>query len=123
MATRLVHLAHDAQDPARLARFWSAALGWRIALEKAGVVAICPHGYAYPEPGAVPLVFVAVPGAKAGQNRVHLHLATSSAAHQQELTEHLIGLGASRADIGQGGGPWVVLTDPEGTHFCVLTPC
>ena len=30
MPTRLVHLVIDAADPARLARFWAAALGWEI---------------------------------------------------------------------------------------------
>jgi hypothetical protein len=31
-------------------------------------------------------------------------------------------LGAVPADIGQGEVPWVVLADPEGGEFCVLTP-
>ena len=35
MPTRLVHLVADAHDPARLARFWSALLGWEIADETA----------------------------------------------------------------------------------------
>jgi hypothetical protein len=34
--------------------------------------------------------------------------------------ERLIGLGARRADVGQGEVPWVVLADPEGNEFCVL---
>ena len=33
MPTRLVHLVADADDPARLARFWAAALDWEIADE------------------------------------------------------------------------------------------
>ena len=41
--------------------------------------------------------------------------------HQAEV-ERLIGLGARRADIGQGEVPWVVLADPEGNEFCVLGP-
>lgn len=32
----------------------------------------------------------------------------------------LIGLGARRADVGQGDASWIVLTDPEGNEFCVL---
>ena len=31
-------------------------------------------------------------------------------------------LGATRADIGQGEVRWVVMADPEGNEFCVLTP-
>jgi hypothetical protein len=34
--------------------------------------------------------------------------------------ERLIGLGATRVDIGQGEPSWVVLADPEGNEFCVL---
>jgi len=30
MLTRLVHVVIDCADPARQARFWSAALGWEI---------------------------------------------------------------------------------------------
>lgn len=32
----------------------------------------------------------------------------------------LEGLGATRADVGQGDVSWVVLADPEGNEFCVL---
>ena len=32
MPTRLVHVVMDAADPARLARFWSAALAWPIVV-------------------------------------------------------------------------------------------
>ena len=63
-----------------------------------------------------------VPEAKTGQNRVHLDLATRSAAHQAAEVKRLLGLGAVPADIGQGDVPWVVLADPEGNEFCVLEP-
>jgi hypothetical protein len=35
--------------------------------------------------------------------------------------ERLLELGATRADVGQGDESWVVLADPEGNEFCVLT--
>jgi Glyoxalase-like domain len=93
--TRLVHLVIDAAQPARLARFWAAAL---------------------------PLVIISVPEAKTGKNRVHLDLATESVAHQRAEVERLLGLGAVHADIGHRDVPWVVLADPEGSEFCVLSP-
>ena len=120
MPTRLVHLALDAADPGRLARFWAAALHWEVAAEEAGVANVWPRGYRYPDPVALPLVFLAVPEAKTGKNRVHLDLATESATHQEAEVERLLGLGAVRADIGQGDVPWVVLADPEGNEFCIL---
>ena len=35
--------------------------------------------------------------------------------------ERLVSLGASRLDIGQGDVGWVVMADPDGNEFCVLT--
>lgn len=122
MPTRLVHLTADANDPPRLARFWAAVLGWEVAAEEPGEVVVWPPGYHYPDPVAVPLVFVPVPEPKTGKNRVHLDLATRSAGHQAAEVERVRGLGAVPADIGQTEVPWVVLADPEGNEFCVLDP-
>jgi len=125
MPTRLVHLVIDAAQPARLARFWAAALDWEIAADESGEVDVSPRGYRYPDPVALPLVFVPVAEAKTGKNRVHLDLATESAEHQAAEVDRLLGLGAVPADIGQGAPgqvPWVVLADPEGNEFCVLDP-
>jgi predicted enzyme related to lactoylglutathione lyase len=118
----LVHLAIDATDPSRLARFWAAALGWEVAADKGDVANVWPHGFHYPDPAALPLVFLAVPEAKTSKNRIHLDLASESVAHQAAQVERLLGLGAVRADIGQGDVPWEVMADPEGNEFCVLDP-
>ena len=122
MPTRLVHLVIDAVDPARLARFWAAALDWEIGAEEADEIDVWPHRYSYPDPVALPLVFIAVPEAKSGKNRVHLDLATESPGHQAAEVDRLLSLGAVPADIGQGDVPWTVLADPEGNEFCVLDP-
>ena len=122
MPTRIVHLVIDAVQPGPLGRFWAAALGWEVTPSKPDEFVVWPRGYRYPDPGALPLVVVPVPEAKAGKNRVHLDLATESAAHQAAEVDRLLGLGAVRADIGQGDVPLVVLADPEGSEFCVLSP-
>jgi len=122
MPTRLVHLVIDAAEPGRLARFWAAALRWEVDAEESGEVDVWPHGFSYPGPAALPLVFVPVPEAKTGKNRVHLDLATESAAHQAAEVERLLALGAAPADISQRDVPWTVLADPEGNEFCVLDP-
>ncbi len=122
MPTRLVHLAADALDPPRLARFWAAALGWEVVDEEPGESDVAPAGYHYPDPGAVSIAFVTVPEPKSGKNRLHLDLATRSAEHQAAEVERLLALGAVHADIGQKETPWVVLADPEGNEFCVLDP-
>ncbi len=69
MPTRLVQLVIDAAEPGRLARFWAAALRWEVAAEEEGVANVWPQGYRYPDPVALPLVFLAVPEAKTGKNR------------------------------------------------------
>jgi len=117
MPTRLVHLVVDAVQPARLARFWAAALGWEVGAEEPDEVDVWPSGYRYPDPVALPLVFVRVPEAKTGKNRVHLDLATTSAEHQAAEVPRLLALGAVPADIGQRDVPWQVLADPEGNEF------
>jgi predicted enzyme related to lactoylglutathione lyase len=122
VGTRLVHLVVDAADPERLARFWAAALGWEVAASEPDEVDVWPGGYAYPDPVALPLVFVPVPEPKTGKNRVHLDLATESAEQQAAEVKRLLSLGATPADIGQGDVPWAVLADPEGNEFCVLDP-
>jgi hypothetical protein len=72
-------------------------------------------------PGVPTLVFVAVPEGKTVKNRLHLDVRPIDGSHDAEV-ERLIGLGARRADVGQGRVPWVVVADPEGNEFCVLGP-
>jgi hypothetical protein len=66
------------------------------------------------------LVFVRVPEGKAVKNRLHLDVRPTG-PYEEEL-QRLLGLGATRADVGQGSVPWVVLADPEGNEFCLLGP-
>jgi predicted enzyme related to lactoylglutathione lyase len=122
MPTRLVHLVLDAHEPARLARFWAAALGWEVADETPEEVEVCPAGYDYPDPVALPMVFLPVAEPKTVKNRVHLDLATESAEHQAATVARLRDLGARPIDIGQGSVPWAVMADPEGNELCVLEP-
>ena len=60
--------------------------------------------------------------AKDGKNRLHLDIAPAVDGDQLAEVDRLIGLGARRIDIGQGDVSWVVMADPGGNEFCVLTP-
>jgi hypothetical protein len=122
MALRLVQVNFKARDDAALGRFWAAALGWRTSGEGPGVTAVEPEGLVWPDPAAVTIDVVAVPDPGTVRYRVHLDLATTSAAHQAQLVARLMDLGAKPADVGQGDVPWTVLEDPEGNVFCVLEP-
>ncbi|MEV7662626.1 VOC family protein [Paenarthrobacter sp. NPDC089316] len=122
MALRLVQVNFKARDDAALGRFWADALGWGVSSEGPGVTNVEPLGFQWPDPTAVCVDVVTVPDPETVNYRVHLDLATTSAAHQRELVERLTELGATPADIGQGEVPWVVMADPEGNLFCVLEP-
>jgi glyoxalase superfamily protein len=120
--TRLVELAVDAADPARLARFWAAALGWQVVVEEPDEAEIEPPGYDHPDPVALPLVFVKVPDGKRVKNRMHLDVAPYRDEDQAAAVAALREAGAVPVDVGQRDVSWVVLADPEGSEFCVLSP-
>ena len=103
----------DAGDPATLGRWWADALGWTVVNDS-------PEEYEIqPEAGRMPgMMFVPVADGKTAKNRVHPDFRP---VDQQAEVERLLGLGARRADIGQGDAPWQVLLDPEGNEFCVLS--
>ena len=122
MALRLVQVNFKARDDAALGQFWADALGWGVSSEGPGVTNVEPPDFTWPDPTAVCIDVVTVPDPETVKYRTHIDLASTSLAHQAELVAHLLKLGATHADIGQGEVPWVVLADPEGNLFCVLEP-
>ncbi|MEU6045794.1 VOC family protein [Streptomyces griseus] len=125
MASKFTELAIDCADPAALARFWCAVLGYEVqdADEEDGVVMIgspeAPEGKSRPGPVPPALTFARVAEGKSVKNRLHIDVNPTD-REQGEEVERLLALGARRADVGQGDAHWVVLTDPEGNEFCVL---
>jgi hypothetical protein len=102
----------DARDPVALGRWWQAALGW-VAVDEGEEFEIRPT------PDRLPgLLFVAVPETKQIKNRLHLDFRPDD---RDAEVERLLSLGATRVDVGQGDSSWVVLADPEGNEFCVLS--
>jgi catechol 2,3-dioxygenase-like lactoylglutathione lyase family enzyme len=120
MDLRIQCLCIDTTDPARSASFWQSALGWRRTYERDDEVVLEPPAGSA-EDGIVPdLLFLRVPEEKAGKNRLHLDLRPQDQAAEVARLE---GLGARRADVGQGAdASWVVMVDPDGNEFCVLRP-
>jgi len=96
--------------------FWSEALGWPLVWDQDEETAIRSSR-------GGPIISWGGPPArpKTGKNRLHFDLAP---AHGDQLAEvdRLLSLGATRIDIGQGEVSRVVLADPGGNEFCVLTP-
>ena len=119
MACRLSEIVVDARDPEALAAWWAEVLGYRVLGREDGAVEIGPEaGFG----GAAPtLVFTPVAEPSPGKSRLHLDLNATDRDQDVEL-ERLLGLGATRADVGQTGEEsWHVLADPEGNPFCLLS--
>ena len=140
-----IQITFDAADPARVAQFWAAALGYRIDPPPPGFDSwpeflaannvpreqwTSASAVSDPE-GVGPRIFVQqVPEPKQVKNRMHLDL-HASGGHGVELEERkrkvqaeadrLVQLGATRIEevYGTFGEYTIVLQDPEGNEFCV----
>jgi predicted enzyme related to lactoylglutathione lyase len=98
-------------------QFWSQALRWPLVWDQDDETAIrAPDGTG-------PLITWGGPvEPKIGKNRLHLDIAPPAGGDQQAEVDRLLTLGARRIDIGQGEVTWVVMADPDGNEFCVLSP-
>ena len=97
--------------------FWSEALGWPLVWDQDQETSIqSPSGGTKVSWGGPPLL------PKTGKNRLHFDVAPPAGGDQQAEVDRLVSLGATRIDIGQGEVSWVVMADPDGHEFCVLTP-
>ncbi|WP_113697672.1 VOC family protein [Amycolatopsis albispora] len=102
--------------PRAVAGFWSSFVDWPITVDRPGRVELTSAAAGFS------LAFEQTATPKTVKNRIHLDLASSSAAAQKSIVDKALALGATRADIGQGELPWEVLADPGGNEFCVLEP-
>jgi len=144
MATS-IQVVMDCADPDRLARFWAAALHYKLQdppegfatwedwLRDAGIPEEewnSASAVVDPEGVAPRLYFRRVPEPKSVKNRVHLDLNVSGGpgttledgrARVDQEVERLRGLGAAvfRPGVAERGEYWVVMQDPEGNEFCV----
>ncbi len=103
----------DAHDPVSLGRWWCDVLGWVAVNEDPDEFEIRPSAERLPG-----LLFAQVSDPKVNKNRLHLDLRPDD---RDAEVERLLALGAKRADVGQGEPSWVVLADPEGNEFCILS--
>src|SRR4051812_44180579 len=112
MAAKL-GLVLDCTDPAALADFWSAALGYTTLGEAGNYVLLVDADGDQPK-----LLLQRVPEPKSGKNRMHLDI---ECADVDGEARRLKGLGAVRVEgpVSEHGSTWVVMHDPEGNEFCV----
>lgn len=104
----------DAREPHVLGRWWAEALEWVIVDENETEIEIRET------PERLPGLIFGIDGeSKTVKNRVHLDLRPDDQAAE---VARFLSLGAKRVDVGQTGDePWVVLADPEGNEFCILS--
>jgi hypothetical protein len=120
MASFVSHTSIDCGDAYALSRWWQAVLDYVEDPDD-------PNGPGHEEclissrDGHHHLLFIEVPEAKRGKNRVHLDLRPREGSRDAELAR-LQALGATRLDDRRNpdGTGWVVLADPEGNEFCIL---
>ncbi|HZE37622.1 MAG TPA: VOC family protein [Stackebrandtia sp.] len=130
MASRWFSTVFDARDHGRLARWWAEVLDYEVIWESVDKTFIADRAFPkilvaddrrvlegpQPYPG---MLFMAVPDDKERKNRVHIDISPDDQATE---VERLVNMGARHVDIGQRDVHWVVLADPEGNEFCVMTP-
>jgi predicted enzyme related to lactoylglutathione lyase len=142
MATKLGNITFYADDPQRLARFWSQVFGYpesrweeplTAELKAAGLTDedLAHRALAEPPDGVdgPRLFFHHADREKAGRNRMHLDIqaAPGRAPSREELEaekDRLVALGAEVLRlVDQSWGPWpelyYQLRDPEGNEFCL----
>lgn len=107
---RIGSVTIDCADVARLAAFWSEALGYTSNVGEGG-------GFATVEDPAdrdVEIVFVRVPEGKSGKNRVHIDIGAND---RDAEVARLVELGAEEVERFPD---WTVMRDPEGNEFCIV---
>jgi hypothetical protein len=119
MGVRLWTIVIDANDPPKLGRWWADVLDWQVFFEDddGDEFVITTKDTRFPG-----LCFVRVPEEKQVKDRLHIDVVPPADGDQAAEVDRLLGMGATRADVGQKGDEgWVVLADPEGNEFCVLS--
>jgi len=118
MGCGLIALCIDANDPLRLARFWSDVLGWEMSDEPNDGMVLLPS-----DDTGFTIRFLPTQERKSGPNHMHFDLTSTSLEDQNRIVARALDVGAGHADVGQRGDEGhVVLADPEGNEFCVIEP-
>ncbi|MFN2595417.1 MAG: VOC family protein [Actinomycetota bacterium] len=97
--------------------FWSEAFEWPLIWDRDDETAIRA-----PDGTGQFITFGPPVRPKLRKNRLHIDVAPPADGDQGAEVRRLESLGARRIDIGQGDVSWVVMADPDGNEFCVLTP-
>jgi predicted enzyme related to lactoylglutathione lyase len=109
------HTTVDSCDPQRSAVFWGRLLGLEPVARADGWYVLGPTAA-----GGPMLYFQPVPEPQTGKARVHLDLWVDDLPGARVLVEGLGGHSAGEIQEVRGGS-LAVMTDPDGTEFCLIT--
>lgn len=111
---RLSEVVIDCHDCDRLAQFWAAILGGTPERESEEWVCVRMPA------GATSVSFQRVPEDKVVKNRVHLDVLVDEL---EQAAARCVELGATQVTERRSDpiGDFIVLRDPEGNEFCVVT--
>ena len=122
MTLSLQCITVDAHNPKLLAEFWAEVLGWSIGEDGDDIGWWIERETNDSKTTGFPdILFLKVADSKVLKNRLHLDLRPDDQAIEVARLEKL---GARKIEIGQSNDPdttWVVMADPEGNEFCVLS--
>ena len=142
MTARIANVTFHAADPAALARFWAAVMGypepeWLTPEEEAELRAagltdddLAARAVAWDEdPAHQRFYFTRYQHEKRQRNRMHIDITPSADRHatREEVeaeAARLVGLGATVEQVLDGSwGPYpefaIMMRDPEGNEFCL----
>ena len=111
---KIGNVTFDCENPARVAEFWGAALGYTVQNFSEDFAQA-----SHPEGTRPNLLFIKVTEPRTVKNRVHMDL---GADNREGEIQRLIGLGATRGEshsMPEYAITWTVLQDPEGNELCV----
>ena len=113
MGLRFQATVIDCNDTLLVGSFWAELLGLQLH-------SAADHDERWVEIGGdcADILFLSVPEGKTIKNRVHIDLRPDD---RDVEVARALALGATHVDIGQGTPTWVVLADPEGNEFCILS--
>lgn len=122
MSSYVSHTTIDCTDAYALSEWWKSVLGYVDMDEDPNLPG---HDECLIQDAGTrhTLLFIEVPEAKQGKNRIHLDLRPREGTRDEELQRLLTHGATVVADHRGAHGPgtaWVVLADPEGNEFCIL---
>jgi predicted enzyme related to lactoylglutathione lyase len=111
---KIGNVTFDCDNPAKVAAFWGAALGYKVQDLNDGF-SMATH----PEGAPPTLLFIKVPEARTVKNRVHMDMAADNREAEVARLTELGGTRGETHEMPEYHVKWTVMQDPEGNELCV----